>query len=141
MALDKEELTRLTKGTFIDLLGIHISELGDGRAIGELEFRSELRNLTGVFHGGAILSLIDTIATVAAMTVVNPDGAGSDYKLIPLAMQISNNFTSNVAEGKITCAAEAAHRGRSTIVVEAKVRSESGKLLALATVTLFVPSR
>ena len=142
MAADRRQaLARLTKDTLIDLLGIRILEAGDGRALAEMEFRADLRQPTGLLHGGALLSLADTTATFAALTVVDPEGGEFDFSRFPLAIQLSANFMANVDKGKITCEAEAVHRGRSTIVVEAKVRSESGRLLAPVTVTLLVPRR
>ena len=141
MADDRlETIARLAQGTLIELLGIRVVELGDGRAVEEMEFRPDLCQLTGLLHGGAILALADTTATGAAMTVLNPEG-DFDLSRFPLAIQISANLVRNTDRGKITAEAVATHRGRTTIVVETKVRDEGGRLLALTTTTLLVPQR
>jgi len=133
-------LARLAQGTLVERLGIRTLELGDGRAVGEMEFRPDLCQLTGLLHAGAILALADTIATTAAMTVVNPEG-DFDLSRFPLAIQISANLVRNTDGGKITAEAVATHRGRTTMVVETKVRDEGGRLLALTTTTLLVPQQ
>ena len=135
-----EAAVRLRKGTLIELLGIRAVELGDGRAVEEMEFRPDLCQLTGLLHTGAILALADTAATAAAMTVVNPQG-DFDLSRFPLAIQLSANLVRNTNRGKITAEAVATHRGRTTIVVETQVRDEGGRLLALVTVTLLVPQQ
>ena len=141
MADDRlQALTRLMEGRFFDLLGIKATELGDGRAVVEMQFRPDLRQLTGLFHGGAIITLADTAATFAALTIVNPDG-DSDLSRFPPSFQISANLVRNVNQGKIIAEAEVTHHGRTTIVVEAKVRDENDRLLALTSVTLLAPGR
>ena len=48
MADDRlEAAARLRKGTLIELLGIRLVELGDGRTVQEMEFRPDLCQLTG----------------------------------------------------------------------------------------------
>ena len=133
-------LARMTAGTMVEALGIRVTELGDGTAAGEMDFREDLRQSGGVFHAGAILALADSIATSAAMTVVSPEGE-FDMDRFPLAIQTSSNLVGNVNGDKLVATAEVVHRGRTTIVVDTKVRDGGGKLIATTSTTLLVPSR
>lgn len=136
----RQTLVRLAQGTLIDLLGIRLVELGDGRAVEEMDCRPDLCQPTGVLHAGAILALADSAATAAAMTVVNPEG-DFDLARFPLAVQISANLVGNTNRGRVSAEAVASHRGRTTIVVETKVSDEAGKLRAITLTTLLVPQR
>jgi 1,4-dihydroxy-2-naphthoyl-CoA hydrolase len=133
-------IARNTAGTMVEALGIRVTALGDGTASGEMEYREDLRQSGGLFHAGAILALADSIATSAAMTVVSPEGE-FDQSRFPLAIQTSSNIVGNVNGGKLVAMADTVHRGRTTIVVETKVRGDDGKLIATTSTTLLVPSR
>jgi len=132
------DLAHITAGTMVETLGIRVTALGDGTATGEMEYRTDLRQVAGLFHAGAILALADSVATCAAFTVVSPEGE-FDLARFPLAIQTSSNVVGNVDRGKLVATAEAVHRGRTTIVVETKVRDGGGKLIATTTTTLLVP--
>ena len=142
MSPDKrfEAITRITAGTMVEALGINVTAFGDGTATGEINYRDDLRQPTGLFHAGAIFALADTIATCAGLTVVSPEGE-FDLARFPLAIQSNSNFIGNASHGRLIAAAEAVHRGRTTIVVETKVRDETGKLVATTSTTLLVPGR
>jgi len=131
-------LARMTAGTMVDALGIRVTALGDGLASGEMDYREDLRQSGGLFHAGAILALADSVATSAALTVVSPEGE-FDLSRFPLAIQTSSNLVGNTDRGKLVATAEAVHRGRTTIVVETKVRDGNGKLIATTSTTLLVP--
>jgi len=131
-------LTAQVGGTLIETLGIQLTAAEGGRASGEMEFRPELRQLTGLFHAGAILSLADTVATSAAISALSADG-DLDLKLFPLAIQISANLIGNARKGKLLAEARTIHAGRSTIVVETRVTDSLGKSVAVTTTTLLVP--
>ena len=134
------DIARITAGTMVEALGIRVTALGDGVASGEMEYREDLRQSGGLFHAGAILALADSIATSAALTVVSPEGE-FDLSRFPLAIQTSSNLVGNADRGKLIATAEAVHRGRTTIVVETKVRHGGGKLIATTSTTLLVPGR
>ena len=122
----------------VPALGIKTIESGDGRAVGEMALRPDLSQATGVFHAGAIFTLADTMATMAVWSLADPDKKEERAKF-PLAVQSNCHFVGNVAEGKLRAESQVVHPGRTTMVVETNVRSESGKLIALITTTLIVP--
>lgn len=131
-------LTDRAGGTLIETLGIQLTAVEGGRASGEMEFRPELQQLTGLFHAGAILSLADTVATSAAISALSTDG-DLDLTRFPLAIQISVNLIGNARDGKLLAEALTIHSGRSTIVVETRVTDSLGKSVVVTTTTLLVP--
>ncbi|HEY2526175.1 MAG TPA: PaaI family thioesterase [Candidatus Binataceae bacterium] len=129
-------LNRLYAGTMMQ--DIEMLHAGEGGARGRLEFKPHLRQLTGLFHAGAIMALADTTATAAAMWEVNPDGEFRP-ELFPLSIQVSTNLIRNTDRGALTAEAELVHRGRSTIVADVRVLDDQSRLIAKVTVTLLVP--
>jgi len=131
-------LNRLYAGTMMQ--DIEMLDAGEGCARGRLQFKPHLRQLTGLFHAGAIMALADTTATAAAMWEVNPDGEFRP-ELFPLSIQVSSNLIRNTDRGALTAEAELVHRGRSTIVADVRVLDDQLRLIAKATVTLLVPKQ
>jgi len=53
------------KANFIKTLDLHLEDVGDGKARMRMPFRSQVMNGAGAVHGGAIVSLCDTVFWVA----------------------------------------------------------------------------
>ena len=132
------KINEWAKGTMIASHGTHFLTAGQGRAVSELEFKPELTQLTGLFHAGAIIAFADETATAASMWETNTTG---EFKpeLFPLTLQLSVNLIRNTDRGVLRAEAEIIHRGRTTLVVEVKVRDEQGKLIASLSVTQLAP--
>jgi hypothetical protein len=69
-----ERLNARAKGTNLEARGTHFIEVSAERAVTEPLFRSALSQLTGLFHGGVMLSLEDEMATACALAATMPDG-------------------------------------------------------------------
>lgn len=134
-----EKINEWAKGTMIASHGTRCLSAGEGRAVSELPFKPELSQLTGLFHAGAIIAFADETATAASMWETNPTG---EFKpeLFPLTLQISANLVRNTNRGLLRAEAEIIHRGRTTLIVEVKVRDELGKLIASLVATQLVPT-
>jgi len=135
-----ERLNERAKGTNVEARGTHFLEVSAERAVAELAFRPDLAQLTGLFHGGVILSLADETATACSVASVMPDGAWDPAKF-PLTIQISANLIRNTNTGKLIAEAVPLHRGRTSMVMQTTVRDEQGRVMALITATLLVLDR
>jgi 1,4-dihydroxy-2-naphthoyl-CoA hydrolase len=127
------------RGTMIEAHGTHFVTAGQGRAVAQLDFKSALTQLTGLFHAGAIIALADETATAAAMWETNPTGELRP-ELFPLTLQLSVNLLRNTNHGTLTAEALVVHRGRTTIVVEVKVTDAQSRLIAALVATLLAPT-
>jgi uncharacterized protein (TIGR00369 family) len=133
------EFQRRAAGSMIADHGTVFREVTPERAILELAFKPTLAQMTGIFHAGAIIALGDETCT--ALAAVHSMGEGRwDAAKFPLTVQLSANLIRNINRGRITAEAKPLHRGRTTMVVQTEVRDEDGKLLALVTATLIMPS-
>jgi 1,4-dihydroxy-2-naphthoyl-CoA hydrolase len=135
-----ERLNERAKGTNIEARGTHFLEVSAERAVAELAFRPDLAQLTGLFHGGVILSLADETATACSVASVMPDGTW-DPARFPLTIQLSANLIRNTNTGKLIAEAVPLHRGRTSMVMQTTVRDEQGRVMAVITATLLVLDR
>ena len=135
-----ERLNERAKGTNVEARGTHFLEVSAERAVAELAFRPDLAQLTGLFHGGVILSLADETATACSVASVMPDGVWDPAKF-PLTIQLSANLIRNTNTGKLIAEAVPLHRGRNSMVMQTTVRDEQGRVMALITATLLVLDR
>lgn len=122
------------RDTFIELLGIRLVEISDERAVAEMTFADHLRQLTGVFHAGTLVSLADTTATFGSL-YWTLGAVGGPHDPFPLTIQLSTNFLRNTGEGIVRAEAAPIHRGRTTLVVETRLTDSQGRLLSVVTTT------
>lgn len=135
-----ERLNERAKGTNVEARGTRFLEVSAERAVAELAFRPDLAQLTGLFHGGVILSLADETATACSVASVMPDGVWDPAKF-PLTIQLSANLIRNTNTGKLIAEAVPLHRGRTSMVMQTTVRDEQGRVMALITATLLILDR
>jgi uncharacterized protein (TIGR00369 family) len=133
-------LNERARGTNIEARGTRFLEVSPERAVAELAFRPDLSQLTGVFHGGVILSLADETATACSVAATMPDGTW-DVAKFPLTIQLSANLIRNTQTGKLIAEAVPIHQGRTSMVVQTTVRDEHGRVIAVVTATLLVLGR
>ena len=120
------------KGILPDLLGVHLTEVTPDRVLAELTVRPELCTVGGVLHGGAFMAFADTLGAVG--TVANlPAGTRTT------TIESKTNFIGAAQAGsRVIGESTPVHRGRTTMVWQTRITSESGKLLALVTQTQMV---
>lgn len=135
-----ERLNERAKGTNVEARGTRFLEVSAEHAVAELAFRPDLAQLTGLFHGGVILSLADETATACSVASVMPDGAWDPAKF-PLTIQLSANLIRNTNTGKLIAEAVPLHQGRTSMVMQTTVRDEQGRVMALITATLLILDR
>lgn len=112
---------------FASFIGIEITKYSPDLVEATLLAREELSNRGGFLHGGAIMTLADTLGGVGT-TANLPKG----YRT--LTTESKTNFLSAIPIGQ-TARAECTpvHRGRTLMVWQTKVFREDGKLAALIT--------
>lgn len=129
---EKETLYRMLlmrsnrPGTFSQINGIRIIEVGDGCAKGELEITESSMNPLGIVHGGLICTMMDQVTGVAACS------RGSTCRTINCEVR----FMAPGVKGKLHAYAEAVRMGGSMAVMRAEVRDDAGALCAEGTYTL-----
>jgi 1,4-dihydroxy-2-naphthoyl-CoA hydrolase len=109
-------------------LGISLDELTPQLVRGSLDWSPERCTASGLLHGGAIMSLADTIGAVCALLNL-PAGAGT------ATVDSATNFFRAVREGTLHAAARPLHAGRSFIVVRTELTDDGGRPVGQTTQT------
>lgn len=126
------EIQTLFEPLLPGLLGIQFTEVTNERVVATMRVRPDLCTTGGILHGGSIMAFADTLGAVG--TSLNlPAGAGTT------TVESSTKFLAAAAVGTtVTGECTAFHRGRTTMVWQTLVRSETGKLCAVVTQTQLV---
>ncbi len=130
-----KEFLEGNRSHFSKFIGLKIVSYSRDKIEAILEAREELSNRAGVLHGGAIMTLADTIGGVGT-TANLPKGYGT------VTIESKTNFISGIPIGD-TAHAECVplHRGRTTQVWQTKITRKDGRLAAIVTQTQLVISR
>jgi uncharacterized protein (TIGR00369 family) len=116
-----------------ELLGFHLIEVEEGRAVfeGVPEFRHY--NPIGTLHAGFAATLLDSALGCAIFSTIGKDDAWTTLELKLNLVRPINKDTGPVrAEGRIV------HRGRTVATSEGYLRDRTGKLYAHATTTCMI---
>jgi 1,4-dihydroxy-2-naphthoyl-CoA hydrolase len=113
---------------FARLCGVTLAQATAEKVVGRLRWRPELCTGDGVMHGGAVMSLADTVGAVCAFLNL-PAGASTT------TIESKTNFFRAVRAGVVEATAQPLHVGRSTIVVQSDLRDGEGRRVALVTQT------
>lgn len=139
-ALEKIELENgmslnwkdFTKGTYVDLNGIYLTDISKGYVEGEIVLRPELRNPAGILHGGVIATLVDTIAIF---------GCGYLYETVTVTTVTMNiSYLKPVKTGKVIAKGNVVSRGKSLSLWQVNVYDDAHNTLAVVSVTFSVGS-
>ena len=95
---------------------------------GHLAWTPERCTTAGLMHGGAVMTLADTVGAVCAFLNL-PAGASTS------TISSSTNFFRAVREGELRATTRPLHTGRTTIVVQTELRDSNDKLVAMVTQT------
>ncbi len=120
----------LPTSPFVGHLGIRLTGMQPGVATLTLPFADSLVTVGTIVHGGAIASLIDTAAMVAAWS---DDEVPANRRGTTVSLTVS--FLAPAEGEEIQATARVLRRGRSLVYVDVDVQSASGTAVAKGLVT------
>jgi uncharacterized protein (TIGR00369 family) len=110
-----QEIAEIQKGTLPDELGIEPLEVGEQGARGRLVVESRHLHPFGYLHGGAWVTLADTVAAWATMRHLPP---GRGFSTVELK---TNVFAGAKVGDELIATASPLHTGRRTQVWEVRI--------------------
>ena len=113
---------------FADMIGIRIVDSQAEEVRGLLDWAPERCTAGGVMHGGALLTLADSVGATCAFLNL-PTGT------LTATIESKTNFFRPVTRGTVEAVARPLHVGKSTIVVQTDVLDEEGRRVAQVTQT------
>ena len=114
-------------------LGIEMIEVGNDFLKARMPVdRRTIQPMTKVLHGGASVSLAETLGSTAAYLCVD------NAKFLVVGLEINANHIRSVRDGWVTATARPLHRGRTTQVWEIRITDAADKLVCISRLTLAV---
>jgi uncharacterized protein (TIGR00369 family) len=113
---------------FMNHLGIAVASATPQEVKGTLAWRTELCTTAGVIHGGALMSMADSLGALCAFLNLPANALTS-------TIESKTNFFRPVTQGSVHGTTTPLHVGRTTIVVQTDLRNDAGKRVALVTQT------
>ncbi|HZR44644.1 MAG TPA: PaaI family thioesterase [Ktedonobacteraceae bacterium] len=120
----------LPNSPYVGHLGIQLSEMQPEMATLTLPFTAALVTIGTVVHGGAIASLIDTAAMVAAWS-----GGEMPEKVRGSTVSLTVTYLAPAQQEDLQATARVLRRGRSLVYLDVDVHSASGTAVAKGLVT------
>jgi 1,4-dihydroxy-2-naphthoyl-CoA hydrolase len=130
-----EELKPHNEVNMIAHLGLELVEIGPDYLVGRLPVDHRTKQTFGLFHGGASVVLAETLGSIGANMLVNPE---THYAV---GLEVNANHVRPVREGWVTGTARPLHIGRFTQVWEILLRDDAGNLSAVSRHTVAVVER
>ncbi len=123
---DPAYLNQLCVGKLPDLLGIVITQVDEAEVRAEMTVTESHLAPNGFLHAGSVISLADTTCGNGCIAHLPDDATGFT------TVELKSNHLGTVRAGNIICIATPVHKGRTTQVWDAQVKSnETGKNIAL----------
>lgn len=127
-----EELDRQSRGCMVEHLDIRFTEIGPDYLRATMPVDQRTWQPFGLLHGGASMSLAETLGSVGANCTV--DGS----RFFCVGQEINANHLRGVRSGRVTGTARPIHRGARSHVWEIRIEDEKGKLACISRLTLAV---
>jgi uncharacterized protein (TIGR00369 family) len=113
---------------FMNTCGIRISSAAPTEVRGELAWAANLCTAGGVMHGGALMTLADSVGAMCAFLNLPPGTSTT-------TIESKTNFFRALRGGRAQAVATPLHVGRTIVVVQTDIRDDEGKRIALVTQT------
>ena len=120
------------RATLASHLGIEFIELGADYLKGRMPVDERTHQPHGILHGGASVALAETLGSVAAGLVVDPD----KYRVV--GQEINANHVRAVAQGFVIGTARPIHIGKRSHVWEIRIVDEQDRLVCISRLTIAV---
>ena len=118
-------------GTMVEALGIKFLPSDDDVALAEMPISDAARQYFGILHGGASLTLAETVAGAGSVHLT-----GLDENALVCGTEVSGtHLTMSATEGKVYGKAHLLHAGKSTHVWNVEIVGEDGTVISVERVT------
>ena len=127
-----QNLQALSTGTMVEHVGIEFLEVGEDYVKARMPVDQRTIQPAGLLHGGASVTLAETLGSVAATLCVD------SAKQMCVGLEINANHVRSVRSGFVIGIARPIHIGGSTQVWEIRIQDERDRLVCITRLTLAV---
>lgn len=107
---------------FARATGVVLDSASPDHVTGHLDWTADRCTVGGVLHGGALMTLADSIGAICAYLGL-PEGAGT------ATTSSQTQLLRPVTDGTVTATARPLHRGRSQVVIRTELHDTRGRLV------------
>ena len=125
-------LNKSSINSMVEHLGIVYTDLGPDFISAKMPVDHRTHQPLGLLHGGASVTLAETLGSVAATFSVDIE------KYFCVGLEINANHIKSIRQGWVFGTARPEHIGRTTHVWEIKIKDESDELVCISRLTLAV---
>ncbi|MEN8227505.1 MAG: PaaI family thioesterase [Bacteroidota bacterium] len=130
-----EELNKICKGTFIDLLKIEFTGYSATTVEATMTITPDLYQPMGVVHGGALISLAETVGSAGSLLLVDPE----QYDVF--GSVVNSQHITPASKGSLYAIASLVVKAEFKHVWDVEIKDEKGKLISISRVTNSVKPR
>ena len=125
-------LNQWSKNTLSEQLGIEFITIGDDYLEARMPVDKRTHQPLGMLHGGASVSLAETMGSVAATLCID------QTKFFCVGLEINANHLKSVREGFVMGVTKPIHIGKKTQVWEVRIMNERNELVCISRITMAV---
>jgi 1,4-dihydroxy-2-naphthoyl-CoA hydrolase len=126
------DLNALSTNTIAQQLGIVFTLIADDRIEATMPVDRRTHQPMGMLHGGASVTLAETLGSVAAMLCIDMN------KQFCVGLEINANHIRSVTQGLVTGVARSIHIGKKTQVWDIRISTETGELVCISRITMAI---
>ena len=127
-----DALNKLSANTMVGHLGIIYTAIGEDYLEAKMPVDHRTHQPLGLLHGGASVTLAETLGSVAALCCLDTD---LQY---PVGMEINANHIKGVREGFVTGKVRPIHIGKKSHVWEIRIMTEKNELVCISRITMAI---
>ena len=129
-----EQLTERARNSMPGFLGIRFIEVGADYLRATMPVNERTHQPFGLLHGGASVTLAETIGSVASMLCV-------DEQYLCVGQEINANHLRGISSGTVTATARPFHLGNRSHVWHIEIRDERERLVCVSRLTMAIVER
>jgi uncharacterized protein (TIGR00369 family) len=129
MGITIDDINRASKDTFMDLLGIEFTDATDNTLEARMPITPKLYQPMEVVHGGALISLAESVGSAASFLLVDPE------QFNVLGSVVNSQHIAPARKGTLFAKASLLVKGDFKHIWDVEIRDESGKLISISRVT------
>ena len=126
-----ESLNAWSPNTLSGHLGIVFTAIGDDYLEARMPVDQRTRQPLGLLHGGASVSLAETLGSVAATLCV-------DENKFCVGLEINANHIKGIRDGFVVGRTKPVHIGKQTQVWEIRITNDLNELICISRITMAV---
>jgi 1,4-dihydroxy-2-naphthoyl-CoA hydrolase len=130
-----DELNRACRNTFMELLGIEFTAASENTLEASMKITPRLYQPAKVVHGGALISLSESVGSAASYLLVDPE----QYDV--LGSVINTHHLSPAREGVLHAKATLVQKADFKHIWDVAIRDDNDKLISISRVTNSIKPR